>query len=145
MHYVFAAVLVLLSPGFVVAQSAATPVAQAFEHYEAIRARLAADQLDTVATHAGALAPLAGQVAGTAAQAAAERIATAKTIEAVRDQFMVVSAALTPKFLDAGLPGVHAFMCPMKKAPWAQRSTAMENPYYGKAMLACGTEIKASP
>ncbi|NOT27758.1 MAG: DUF3347 domain-containing protein [Acidobacteria bacterium] len=138
-----AAFLMMLAPVWAVAQTA-TPVAQAFEHYEAIRVVLAGDGMETVSTHAKALVPFAGQIAGTAAQAAAERVAAAKAIDRAREEFAALSAALVPKFLDARLPGVHAFLCPMKKASWAQRTDTMANPYYGKAMLACGSEIKGT-
>jgi hypothetical protein len=131
-----------LAAGAASAQTAASTVAQAFDHYEAIRVVLAQDKIETVSAHATALAPLAGQLAGSAAQATAERLASAKTINNARDQFAILSTALVPKFLEAKLPGVHAFMCPMKKASWAQRTNQLENPYYGKAMLTCGTEIK---
>lgn len=135
------AFLMVLTPLLAAAQTAATPVVQAFDHYEAIRVALAQDKIDTVATHANALAPLAGQMAGKNAQAAADRVAAAKTLDSAREQFGVLSAALVPKFLEAKLPGVHGFMCPMKNVPWAQRTLTLGNPYYGKAMLTCGNEI----
>lgn len=124
-----------------VAQSGGTAVAQAFDHYEAIRASLADDTLDTVGTHAKALAPLAATVSGKDAQVAVERLASAKTLQDARDQFVGVSTALVPVFTKANLPGVHAFMCPMKNAGWAQRGTQVQNPYFGKAMLSCGAEV----
>jgi len=135
------AFLMVFTPLLAPAQTAATPAAQAFDHYEAIRVMLSQDKIDTISTHANALAPLAGQLAGKNAQAAAERVAAAKTLDSAREQFGVLSTALVPKFLDAKLPGVHAFMCPMKNLPWAQRKLMLENPYYGKAMLTCGNEI----
>ena len=140
-HTVPALLLIALAPVLAAAQTS-TPVARAFEHYEAIRVVLAQDKMDNIRTHATALAPLAGQLVGKNAQASAERVAMAKTINDVRDEFAVLSVALVPKFLLAKLPGVRGFMCPMKKdAYWVQRGTALENPYYGKAMLACGGEI----
>lgn len=144
MRYMITTVLMALAPVLAAAQTTAAPVVQAFDHYEAIRVALAADRMDAVNTHAAALAPLAGQLDGKNAQAAAERVATAKTLEGARESFGLLSSALVPKFLEARLPGVHAFMCPMKKASWAQRTDKLENPYYGKAMLACGTEITST-
>jgi Cu(I)/Ag(I) efflux system membrane fusion protein len=138
------AILMVLAPVFAAAQTAAAPVVQAFDHYEGIRVVLAEDKIETVSTHAKALAPLAGQLAGKDARAAAERMAAAKTLDSAREQFALLSSALVPKFLDARLPGVHAFMCPMKNASWAQRTDKLENPYYGQAMLTCGSEIKAT-
>jgi hypothetical protein len=124
------------------AQATGTAVTQAFDHYEAIRVLLADDKLEMIGTHAKALAPLAGQIAGKDTQAAVERMGAAKTLDSARDQFVVVSSGLVPKFIDAKLPGVHAFMCPMKaNATWAQRTATLQNPYFGKAMLTCGSEI----
>jgi hypothetical protein len=127
------------------APAAATPVMQAFDEYEAIRVQLAGDKFDNVSRHATALAPLAGRVAGKNAQAAASRLASSKTLAAARTEFVSLSTELVPKFLEAKLPGVHGFMCPMKDSgTWAQRSDKIENPYFGKAMLNCGTEIKTA-
>jgi hypothetical protein len=127
------------------APATAAPVMQAFDEYEAIRVLLAGDKFDNVGKHASALVPLAGRVAGKNAQAAATRLAASKTLAAARTEFASVSTELVPKFLEAKLPGVHGFMCPMKDSgTWAQRSDKIENPYFGKAMLNCGTEIQAS-
>jgi hypothetical protein len=121
-----------------------TTAAQAFEHYEAVRTALAADTLKEVETHATALTPLAAELAGPAAQKAGELLATAKDIEAARAQFGTLSEALVPKFMEADLPGVKGFVCDMKKKPWAQQGEEVQNPYYGKSMLTCGTPLEAS-
>jgi hypothetical protein len=124
-----------------------SPVVQAFEHYEAIRASMADDQFDTVLEHARALAPLAGQVAGEEAQAAAARMAAATTINRARIEFIEVSSALVPHFLDARLADVHGFMCSLqdgRTAYWAQRSATISNPYFGHAWPDCGEEIPQS-
>lgn len=35
------------------------------------------------------------------------------------------------------------FHCPMKKAEWIQKAgTEMQNPYFGKEMLTCGTKVE---
>jgi Cu(I)/Ag(I) efflux system membrane fusion protein len=123
---------------------APTPVMQAFDHYEAIRVSMADDQFDTVAGHAMALAPLAGQVAGEDAQAAASRVASAETINRARVEFISLSAALVPHFMAAKLDDVHAFMCPFKNGgtgTWVQRSATIRNPYFGSAWIDCGEEI----
>jgi hypothetical protein len=123
---------------------APTPVTQAFDHYEAIRASMADDQFDTVAEHAMALAPLAGQVAGEDAEAAALRLGSAETINRARVEFISLSAALLPHFMAAKLDDVHAFMCPFKDGrtgTWVQRSATIKNPYFGHAWLDCGEEI----
>jgi hypothetical protein len=115
--------------------------AEAFDHYEAIRAALFADSTKDVAVHANLLAPLAGQVAGAAAKTAAERLALAKTLDDARTHFGELSAALVPKFQTAKILGAHAFLCPMNKRPWMQKGEKVANPYYGKAMADCGSSI----
>ena len=115
--------------------------AQAFEHYEGVRKALAADKLTDVAPHARQLSASTEAVGGAPARKAADALATAKTIEDARKQFGELSLILVPKFQQANIPGVTAFMCSMKNQPWAQRGEAVENPYFGKSMLTCGSAI----
>ena len=117
---------------------------RAFEHYERIRVALAQDTTKGIAPEATALSPLARDMAGEAAGRAATSLAQAKDIEAAREQFGVLSEALVPKFLEAGLPGVEGFVCSMKQKRWVQRSDKADNPYYGRSMATCGTPIKGS-
>ena len=124
-----------------------TPVKQAFDTYEAIRVSLSDDQFDTVSERAATLVPLAGQIAGEEAGAAAARLASATTLTDARLEFLLVSSELVPKFIEAKLPDVHGFMCALQNgvaATWAQRSDTIRNPYFGKAMLNCGEELPAS-
>jgi hypothetical protein len=118
------------------------PAERAFQHYERIRVALAQDTAKDIAADAKALTPLARELAGDTAAAAAESLAAADTIEKAREHFSVLSDALVPKFLEAGIEGVQGFMCPMAKKQWAQRGNTPANPYYGKAMATCGTPIK---
>lgn len=115
---------------------------RAFEHYEAIRVALSADTMDRIREHVDALGADALGLAGPAASAHADALARATTIEDARKHFGELSGLLVPKFLDAKLPNVHGFMCAMKKKPWAQKSTEIQNPYYGKSMASCGTPIE---
>ena len=119
------------------------PVVRAFEHYERIRAALAQDTTKDIAAEAKALSPLARDIAGDDARRAAMSLAQAKNVEEAREQVGILSEALVPKFLDAGLPGVQGFVCSMKQKPWVQRGGTAANPYFGKAMATCGTPIKA--
>ncbi len=42
------------------------------------------------------------------------------------------------------LPGdLNEFHCPMANADWFQSGTAPANPYFGKAMKACGTRVRS--
>jgi hypothetical protein len=138
---VAAAFLVLLSAA--AGAQANRQAVQAFDHYEAIRVALSKDATTDVAKHAAALAPMAGALAGKEAEAAAKRVGAAKTLNQARDEFGTLSQALVPKFLDAKVPGVTGYACSMKaNAVWAQRGTAIENPYFGKVMLNCGAPLK---
>ncbi|MFN7970904.1 MAG: hypothetical protein U0166_00885 [Acidobacteriota bacterium] len=39
-------------------------------------------------------------------------------------------------------PELNEFHCPMANANWLQSGTAPANPYFGKAMRACGTRVR---
>ena len=115
------------------------PVTVAFDHYESIRVALAADHMTDVPRHAKALAVVADELGVPAAKAAAEQIAATTDIKAAREHFGPLSTALIPRFEKAKLKDVHVFTCSMVGQSWAQKGKAIENPYYGKSMLACGT------
>ncbi|ODS53438.1 MAG: hypothetical protein ABS36_12380 [Acidobacteria bacterium SCN 69-37] len=117
------------------------PALEAFSHYEQIRVALSAETLAETAKHAKALAPLVGAVVGNAAKKAADQLAAAKTLEDARAYFGDLSVLLVPKFQAEGIPGAHAYMCPMKQKPWIQRGDTMSNPYFGKAMANCGSPL----
>src|SRR5688572_21744827 len=91
----------LVAVGFAASQGDA--VVKSFEHYEAIRVALSADQLKDVAQPATALAPLAEQVGGAVAKKAADAVATAKKLSEAREQFAVLSNLLVPAFEKAGI------------------------------------------
>ena len=114
---------------------------QAFEQYELVRTALSADSLTDATSHARALADKAGAVGGAAAKKAADALAAATNIEDARKQFGELSTILVPIFQAEAIPGTTAYMCPMKQKPWMQRGDKMANPYYGKAMLTCGTVL----
>jgi hypothetical protein len=139
-----AALFVMIVAGTAVfAQTKSTPVLEAFEHYELVRIALSADSLSDAAPHAKALADKAEAAGGAAAKKAADALAAAKDIEDARKQFGELSAILVPLFQAEAIPGTSAYMCPMKQKPWMQRGDKMANPYYGKAMLTCGTALPA--
>ena len=135
--------IAIASPAFAQAPTAgkATPVAQAFEHYEMVRAALAADSLTDAAAPAKALAATAAAAGGAAAKKAADLLASAKNIEDARKTFGDLSTVLVPIFQAEKIPGTMAYMCSMKDKPWVQRGDKIANPYYGKSMLTCGTVL----
>lgn len=122
-----------------------TPTARAFEHYEGVRKALANDKLSDAAPHAKQLVASVEPVGGAQAKTAADALAAATKIEDARKHFAALSAILVPKFQEANIPGAHAFMCSMENASWMQLGKAIENPYYGKSMLTCGSEITKKP
>lgn len=117
-------------------------VARAFAHYEAIRVALAADKVTDIARHAADLAPLAEKLGGKDARQSAEMVGAAKELKTAREQFGKLSAALLPAFEKARLDGVNFFTCSMVNQSWAQKGKDVQNPYYGKSMLTCGTPKK---
>jgi Cu(I)/Ag(I) efflux system membrane fusion protein len=117
------------------------PILQAFEHYEGVRVALSADKLADVAPHARQLAAIVEAAGGAEAKKHADALVAATTIEDARTHFGELSTILVPKFQAEAIPGVTAYVCSMVQKPWVQRGDKIENPYYGKSMLACGTPL----
>jgi Cu(I)/Ag(I) efflux system membrane fusion protein len=125
--------------------------------YEPCRALLAADRTDGIAACAKAVAdaaragePAAGEGARPLLAALVEAAsglgtAPAADIEAVRLAFGEVSRPVVA--LLAAVPSAgaryHVFECPMAKGfqRWVQPTAKLENPYMGRAMLECGSEV----
>jgi Cu(I)/Ag(I) efflux system membrane fusion protein len=68
-------------------------------------------------------------------------------LKKARDAFASLSEVLAayikgPGREEAHAAGIRIFHCPMRKAPWLQKGTAVQNPYLGKGMILCGNEIK---
>lgn len=103
--------------------------------YESIRAALAADDLAVTRKAAAALtAPSAP------ATDAAGKIATAESLAAAREAFKPLSKEAVA--LAAGQPGYYHAHCPMvpkEEGDWVQISKKINNPYFGKSMLTCGS------
>ena len=140
--------LLFAALGFAVAASAgqtpstdAKPSVQAFQQYEAIRVALSSDNLKDASARAKDLAGSSHGVGGDVAKKAAQQIGSAATIEDARTRFGELSAILVPIFQADAIPGVTAYVCPMKKTTWAQTAGTIQNPYYGKAMATCGTAL----
>lgn len=144
--FIAAAVLTLLAapaalqdqPGQATPANAAR---EAFEQYEGVRVALAGDNLDAARPYARQLVATVEPVGGGDAKKHAEALAAAKTIEDARTHFGELSVILVPKFQEANIAGAHAFTCGMKQRPWMQKGEKIENPYYGKSMLTCGSAL----
>jgi len=92
--------------------------------YEAVRAALAADNLAAAKT---AAAPLA-------------KLASAGSLAAAREAFKAVSKRAV--HYATGKEGYFVANCPMVdggEGDWVQTSNKIGNPYFGKAMLTCGS------
>jgi hypothetical protein len=122
-------------------QAQTKPVLQAFEHYEGVRVALSADKMADVTPHARRLAAAVESVGGAEAKQHADALAAATTVEDARTHFGELSTILVPIFQAEAIPGVTAYMCAMKQKPWVQRGDTIENPYYGKSMLTCGSPL----
>jgi hypothetical protein len=134
------AVMFSLPSGAVNAQE--SPASRAFEHYEAIRTSLSRDAIAGVKEHASSLRADAVALAGAGVEAHVDALSKAEKIEDARKHFGELSTLLVPKLLEAKLPGVHGFICPMLKKTWVQKGADIQNPYYGKSMLSCGSALK---
>ncbi len=113
--------------------------------YEAVRAALAADNLAAAKT---AAAPLAKDLAAVAKEAtkaqpaadAAKKLAAAKSLADAREAFKGVSKRAV--HYAEGKEGYYVANCPMVQGgegDWVQTSKKISNPYFGKAMLTCGS------
>ncbi|HVZ34595.1 MAG TPA: efflux RND transporter periplasmic adaptor subunit, partial [Polyangiaceae bacterium] len=128
----------------------------AMDGYDRVRALLAQDRLDRLPSEAQPLAealraavaalPKGGDAStcASAAAAAAERIASAKSLDDARKTFAELSTNVIALVgSDARLQeGWHVFECPMFEGHprWMQRAPAADNPYMGTKMSSCGTE-----
>lgn len=123
--------------------------------YESVRASLAADNLAAAKKAADVIAKAASaEDQGKAAKAgekaednkprayfeAAQKLATAADLDAAREQFKVLSKRAV--HYGEGKEGYYVANCPMVKGgegDWVQTSKQISNPYFGKAMLTCGS------
>ncbi len=75
----------------------------------------------------------------------AEHIAESKDLTHQRDHFKTFSDNFftLAKAVKLSASPVYQQYCPMKKASWLSSDAAIKNPYYGSAMLSCGS-VKAT-
>ena len=68
-------------------------------------------------------------------------ISQSKDIKLQREKFSTLSANMVTlaKTVKLSADPVYLQYCPMKKASWLSSVQAIKNPYYGSAMLTCGT------
>jgi hypothetical protein len=112
--------------------------------YLQVQMGLASDKIDGLAAHAKAIATAAEALGKDAALvvAGAKKLGAAKNIEAARTAFGEVSEALVAyaeKTKSTLGPDVRVAYCPMADKSWLQKDKEIRNPYYGGAMLICGS------
>lgn len=75
----------------------------------------------------------------------ATAISQTKDLKLQREKFATLSANLVElaKTVKLTTEPVYQQYCPMKKASWLSNDKAIKNPYYGSAMLTCGS-VKAT-
>ena len=71
----------------------------------------------------------------------AAAISQSKDIKVQREKFASLSANVftLAKMVKLSTEPVYQQYCPMKKASWLINNKAIKNPYYGSAMLTCGS------
>jgi Cu(I)/Ag(I) efflux system membrane fusion protein len=136
------------------AQAPASPAAASMRTilvaYERVRVRLAADDMSGVAEAALEIQKSSNGSSEsntpdfTALANNAAMLARSSSIEAARSAFGELSRQLITMLANdkALARGLHVFECPMVSGykKWVQPTEALENPYMGKRMLACGGE-----
>jgi membrane fusion protein, heavy metal efflux system len=120
--------------------AASSPAKELFESYEQLRRSLAENRFQPGDPALAKLVTLT-RTAAPAATTPASALAGAANLDDAREHFGTLSETLVPLFQNAALPETHAFLCPMRKRPWAQRGAAKGNPYYGSEMLDCGVPL----
>jgi len=135
--------LVITLTGAVSARAAELPKTLV-DPYLQVQAALASDKFEPVATNAQAIGAAAATLGPDAEllASAAKKLEAAKDIAAARTAFGEVSTALvayaekTKSELGAELRVAY---CPMVNRPWLQKDKEIKNPYYGAAMISCGS------
>lgn len=71
----------------------------------------------------------------------AEGIAWSKDIKLQREKFTTLSTNMfeLAKSVKLSAAPIYLQYCPMKKASWLSNDKVIKNPYYGSAMLTCGS------
>lgn len=74
----------------------------------------------------------------------ATHISESKDIKHQREHFAAFSNSMIAlaKVTKLSPQPVYQLYCPMKKSSWLSNEKSVKNPYYGKAMLTCGSVTK---
>ena len=136
--------IVLIVGLFATVASAADLPAALVNPYLEVQVKLASDQFGGLQPQAQAIAAAATTLGKDAEKivAGAKKLGEAKDIAAARTAFGEVSQALADyaqKTKSGFGPDVKLAYCPMADKPWLQKDKDIKNPYYGSAMLTCGS------
>jgi hypothetical protein len=120
--------------------------------YAEMHAALADDAVTMVKTNGGKIAVTAASAVRIAKDPApyqqlseaAGRVAAELELEKLRAAFKGLSVALAALVESGQLGGAELYYCPMADGYWAQRTgdAGVKNPYYGKSMLECGSQVE---
>lgn len=117
--------------------AASAEVATLVASYEALSAAVFDADLPAIHTQARALASLAQKQHQEAIQKQAEAVAETTEIQAARQAFSKLSAAVIATVDDQ--PGFYVMECPMfENGIWLQSTAELHNPYMGQRMPKCG-------
>jgi len=105
--------------------------------YQKVASALCADDLTAAKAAAGTLATEAVRLHHDRITASATVVAQAGDIAAARAAFKTLSQETIA--LARQQKGYFILHCPMAEADWVQSTREVANPYYGQAMLSCGT------
>jgi len=112
--------------------------------YLQVQIALAGDQLSGVSAHAQSIEKAAAALGkeGEPIAAGAKKLGAAKDMAVARTAFGELSRALigyAEKTKSGFGPGLRLAYCPMVDKSWLQKEPEIRNPYYGAAMLTCGS------
>jgi len=126
-----------------------TPPTQLLNTYYALKDALVSGNAAMAATNAEELVKTINstdqQTLNDAARANLVKDATAisnsKDIKLQREKFSTLSNEMfeLAKVVKLSTDPVYQQYCPMKKASWLSKDKGIKNPYYGSAMLTCGS------
>jgi hypothetical protein len=124
----------------------AQPVEKILPAYEAIQLALVNGDMPAVTEKAGLLAKALNAIAlpGNTANAAltnAKKIGASNDLAVQRAYFAALSLDIFTllKTVRLSTQPIYRAYCPMKNAYWLTSTRTINNPYYDKAMLTCGT------
>jgi protein SCO1 len=119
----------------------ASPIKPLTDAALALHATLANDSITGLGAQAAALRDAAIVTQVPAVATAAADLGRQTTIADARRAFGVLSDALVAyarSHAEVRAAGIRVAYCPMARKSWLQKDGAVQNPYYGNRMLACG-------